>query len=82
MKTTAPQLLNKAAVIMEQRGKQYDKPGGERSMGSAVAALNTVLGRTALTESEGWLLLQIRLLSMSLMFAWRHRMRLLRLHSW
>lgn len=59
MKPTAPQLLNKAASLMEQRGKQYDAPGGERSMGRAVAALNNVLGRTALIESEGWLLLQI-----------------------
>ena len=32
---------------------------GERSMGRAVAALNVILGREALTESEGWLLLQI-----------------------
>lgn len=58
MKTTAPQLLNKAATIMEQRGKQYDKPGGERSMGRAVEAFNTITGST-MSESEGWLLLQI-----------------------
>lgn len=59
MKVTASQLLNKASTLMEQRGKQYDKPEGERSMGRAVAALNIVLGRQAITESEGWLLLQI-----------------------
>jgi len=59
MKTTAPQLLNRAASLMEQRGQQYDQPQGERSMGRAVAALNTILGRQALSESEGWLLLQI-----------------------
>lgn len=59
MKTTAPQLLNKAASLMEQRGQQYDQPQGERSMGRAVSALNTILGRQALSESEGWLLLQI-----------------------
>jgi hypothetical protein len=59
MKTTASQLLNKAATLMEQRGQQYDQPQGERSMGRAVAALNAVLGRQALTESEGWLLLQL-----------------------
>lgn len=59
MKTTAPQLLNKAATLLEQRSKQYDQPQGERSMGRAVAALNAVLGRDALTESEGWLLLQL-----------------------
>ena len=59
MKTTASQLLNKASALMEQRGQQYDQPQGERSMGRAVAALNVILGREALTESEGWLLLQI-----------------------
>lgn len=56
---TAPAILNKAAALMEERGKQYDQPEGERSMGRAVAALNAVLGRPALTESEGWLLLQL-----------------------
>ena len=56
---TAPQLLQKAYDLMEERGKQYDQPQGERSMGRAVAALNIVLGREALTESEGWLLMQI-----------------------
>lgn len=58
MKITAPQLLNKAATIMENRSKQYDKPDGERSMGRTVAAFNIVTGRD-LRESEGWLLLQL-----------------------
>lgn len=58
MKTTAPQLLSKAASIMEQRGKQYDKPEGERSMGKTVAAFNIITG-LSLTESQGWLLLQV-----------------------
>ena len=58
MKTTAPQLLNKAAAIMEQRASTYDKPEGERSMGATVKAFNIIAGRD-LTESEGWLLLQI-----------------------
>ena len=57
MKQTAPELLNKAAAIMEERGKQYDKPDGERSMGRAVGAFNCITGRD-LTEAEGWLLLQ------------------------
>lgn len=43
---------------MEERGKQYDKPEGERSMGKAVAAFNTITDRD-LTEAEGWLLLQV-----------------------
>lgn len=55
---TAPALLKKAADLLEERGKQYDQPEGERSMGKAVAAFNAITGRT-LTESEGWLLLQV-----------------------
>lgn len=57
IKHSAPELLNKAAAIMDERGKQYDKPDGERSMGRAVAAFNCITGRD-LTEAEGWLLLQ------------------------
>lgn len=55
---SAPDLLRKAADIMAERGKTYDTEGGERSMGKAVSAFNTITGRE-LTESEGWLLLQI-----------------------
>lgn len=55
---TAPALLFRAANIMEERGKQYDKPEGERSMGKAVKAFNAITDRD-LTESEGWLLLQV-----------------------
>ncbi|HHV49110.1 MAG TPA: hypothetical protein GXX56_09155 [Rhodocyclaceae bacterium] len=54
----APDYLRRAAEIMEERGKQYDKPEGERSMGKCVAAFNIVTGRD-LTEADGWLLLQI-----------------------
>lgn len=53
----APELLHKAASIMEERGKEYDRPEGERSMGRAVNAFNAITGKD-LTESEGWLLLQ------------------------
>ena len=56
--TTAVDFLNKAAQIMQERGKQYDKPEGERSMGKCVDAFNIITGRN-LTEAEGWLLLQI-----------------------
>lgn len=54
----APELLQNAANIMAERGKQYDKPEGERSMGKCVQAFNTITGQN-LTEAEGWLLLQI-----------------------
>ena len=52
---TAPELLNQAACLMVERGKQYDKPQGERSMAATVAAFNAVTG-LALSESHGWLL--------------------------
>lgn len=57
--TTAPALLDAAAGHMQERAKTYDTPGGGRSMGRAVTALNALLGREALSESEGWLLLQL-----------------------
>lgn len=52
----APELLGKAAALMHGRGKTYDEPEGERSMGKTVAAFNAITGRD-LTESEGWLLM-------------------------
>ena len=55
---TAPGLLAKAAELMEERGKQYDKPQGERSMESVVQAFN-IITRHNLTESEGWLLMAV-----------------------
>ncbi len=51
-------LLAKAKSLQEQRAKDYDQPGGERSMGKAVAAFN-IITESDLTESEGWLLMQI-----------------------
>lgn len=56
--TTAGDLLQRAADIMAERARQYDKPEGERSMGNTVAAFNIITGRD-LTEAEGWLLLQL-----------------------
>lgn len=50
----APELLGRAAALMHERGKAYDEPQGERSMGKTVAAFNAITGRD-LTESEGWL---------------------------
>lgn len=55
----AAAILEAAAGHMRDRAKTYDRPAGERSMGRAVAALNVILGREALSESEGWLLLQL-----------------------
>ena len=58
MKTTAPQLLNKAASHMQARAATYDKPEGERSMGATVSAYNAVTGQQ-LTEANGWLLMAL-----------------------
>ena len=41
---------------MRDRAATYNKPEGERSMASTVAAFNAQTGRD-LSESEGWLLL-------------------------
>jgi hypothetical protein len=53
---TAADFLGSAAAVMQERGKQYDQPEGERSMGKVVAAFNAITGHT-LTESEGWLII-------------------------
>lgn len=58
MKTTAPQLLNKAAAHMQARSATYDKPEGERSMVATVAAYNAITGQ-AMTEANGWLLMAV-----------------------
>ena len=50
----APELLGRAAMHMHERGKTYDEPEGERSMGKTVTAFNAITGRD-LSESEGWL---------------------------
>lgn len=50
--------LQAAIDVQAERGKQYDAPGGERSMGRTVQAFNAITGRD-LTEAEGWLLLQV-----------------------
>jgi hypothetical protein len=51
------EFLQAAIDVQAERGKQYDKPTGERSMGATVTAFNTITGRD-LSEAEGWLLLQ------------------------
>jgi hypothetical protein len=55
---TAEQFLSQAADLLIERGKQYDKPDGERSMGSTVKAFNAITNK-ALSESEGWLFMSI-----------------------
>lgn len=55
---SATSFLKRAVELQEERGKDYDSPEGERSMGKAVEAFNAITGK-ALTEAEGWLLLQV-----------------------
>ena len=55
---TACDFLSTALSLLEERGKDYDQPQGERSMGRTVAAFNSITNKE-LTEAEGWLLLQI-----------------------
>lgn len=56
MKST--EFLQAAIDVQAERGKQYDSPEGERSMGRTVQAFNAITGRD-LSEAEGWLLLQV-----------------------
>lgn len=54
MKST--EFLQSAMDVQKERGEQYDKPSGERSMGATVRAFNAITGY-ALEESDGWMLL-------------------------
>lgn len=51
----AVQILNEAVAIMAERGKSYDKSGGEaeRSMPKIVAMFNALTGHK-LTPEQGW----------------------------
>lgn len=56
---TAPSFCQKAADLMAERGKTYDKGGkAERSMAATVTAFNAITGRD-LSEPEGWLLMSL-----------------------
>lgn len=54
----ATEFLSKALNLLEERGKDYDQPEGERSMGKTVVAFNAITGHN-LKESDGWLILQL-----------------------
>lgn len=56
--TTAPEFLQSALNTLTQRGKDYDKPVGERSAAAVAVAFNAITGRN-LTEAEVWLILQL-----------------------
>ena len=50
------EFLQSAIDVQKERGAQYDKPSGERSMGATVAAFNCITGNY-LKEQDGWMLL-------------------------
>lgn len=50
----APELLGRAASLLTERGKDYDRPEGERSMSKTVDAFNAITG-CEMTVTEGWL---------------------------
>jgi hypothetical protein len=54
--TTALHHLSEAAATLAQRGRDYDRPDGERSMEAAVTAWSAITGRR-MTPAEGWLLM-------------------------
>lgn len=55
---TAHDLLLEAADTLQDRGKERDKPGGERSMYRAVQIFNAIHPESALTEIQGWRFMQ------------------------
>lgn len=59
----AVKFLDDAKNEMIDRAKTYDSPGGEKSMGKAIIALNAIAGediaRTGMRECHGWLLMSL-----------------------
>lgn len=55
---TAIEFLADAEDMLDERGREYDKADGERSMERAVEAFNAIT-RHDLKESEGWLFMQM-----------------------
>lgn len=62
MTISAIEFLERAADLMLERGKEYDKPDGERSMAQAVAAFNVLTGNI-LSEHDGWMFMLLLKLS-------------------
>lgn len=56
--TTAPDFLQSALNTLTQRGKDYDKPEGERSAAAVAVAFNAITGKD-LTDAEVYLVLQL-----------------------
>lgn len=58
----APNILQDALEAIDNRASQRDRPGGERSMATCVAAFNALTG-AGLTEREGWVFMTVLKLS-------------------
>lgn len=56
--STAANILRAAIGHMDQRAATYDKPEGERSMGSTVLAFAAITG-VLMTEEQGWLFMAL-----------------------
>ena len=56
--STASNILRAAISHMEDRAATYDKPEGERSMGSTVLAFAAITG-VLMTEEQGWLFMAL-----------------------
>ena len=54
---SAPEFFSQAIDTMKERGKQYDQPNGERSMGKTIAVFNLMTGHN-LKESDGWFFME------------------------
>lgn len=50
--------LREAADTLDERGKQYDSSGSERSMEKTVIIFNTLTGNS-LTTAEGWQFMKV-----------------------
>ncbi|MGL4517049.1 MAG: DUF6378 domain-containing protein [Shewanella sp.] len=55
---SAPSILRAALGHLEDRAATYDKPEGERSMGSTVLAFSAITG-VLMTEEQGWLFMTL-----------------------
>ena len=86
--TTAHGILYMAGSEMEDRSDTYDKPEGERSMASTVAAFAAITGVT-MSEQQGWQFMEllkvdiVRIASLMgrRMLRWRVRQLIGRLRS-
>ena len=55
---TVEDFFEEAGATLIKRGKEYDRPAGERSAGPTAIAFNAITGRD-LRAAEVWLILQI-----------------------